>query len=461
MDLQQRFSEIFNQHKVPGAAFAVYRDGAIQDIGHHGICNSNTGVEVDERTIFHIGSNTKVFNATLIMQAVDEGLLKLDDPVQKFLPDFYLSDPEAAKAVTVKMLINHTSSIDCDMFAQPEFDKDRVVDGYRSVLGATSLFPPGEEQGYSNGATLVAGHLIQTVRERGWYELIRERIYQPLEMHNAIAHPSEALDFRFAKGHVTNPETGVLEASSCAYLPGGMAPAGSTLSMTAEDQAAFAAMHLRNGLGLNGARILSEASAKAMRQVTAKMSVGGFTSSFGLGWGIGFNGIVRHAGAGIGTSAQLILHEPSGTALSLMANADIGMAAIAEFAKEFLVENFNADPAAHYIPKPEQPDLHISPEPVCGRYTSGVAWWEISHADGQFILAGGPSEEGIPNFETPSFSGVPLVPLDETSFMAKPEDPARLGSFGMFLTMPVGVAGNDGQGRYQRFLAGTRVYARV
>lgn len=461
MDLQKRLGELLDEHGAPGGSVALYRGGEIVEKAHHGICNTRTGVEVDERTIFHIGSNTKVFNATLLMQLVDEGKVDLDDPVTKYLPDFRLADPDATQAVTVKMLVNHSSSIDCDMYEQDEYDKDRIIDGYHAVLGANSLFPPGEEHGYSNGATLVAGHLIQVVRERGWYELIRERIYEPLGMENAIAHPSEALDYRFGKGHVTNQDTGVLEPSERAYLPCGMAPAGSTLSMTAEDQAIFTAMHLRDGLGLSGARIISEEAAKLMRVASSTLSVGGFNSSFGLGWGIGANGIVRHAGAGIGTASQIVVHMPSQTALSVMANADVGMNAISALASEYLKGEFDIDPMGHYTPMPERPELELPADKIVGRYASGVAWWGIDYEDGKFLLSGGACKEGIPNFETKEFGGVEMVPLDETSFMAKPENPERLGGFGMFMTIPVGVAGDDGKGHYQRFLAGTRVYARV
>lgn len=460
IDLATRLAELLDEHKAPGGAVALYRDGAIVDSAHYGVANLETGVEVDGRTLFHIGSNTKVFNTTLLLQCVEDGLLDLDAPVQQYLPDFTLADAAAAKHVTVKSLVNHSSGIDCDMYEQPEYDCDRVIDGYHQILGAPSLFRAGEGHAYSNGATLVAGHLVQVVRQRGWYELVKERIFNPLEMANAIAHPLDGYRFRYAKGHVSNPETGVVEPSTAAFLPLGMAPAGATLSMTAVDQAKFAAAHLRDGLGLNGARILSEASAQLMRTITSSVTVGGFTSSFGLGWGVGANGIVRHAGAGIGTAAQIILHVPSGTALSVMSNADVGMNAISALAGEFLRGEFDIDPMGHYQPVPEQPDLALPVDKIVGRYASAVAWWGIGHKDGKFVLSGGPCKDGVPNFDVAEFGDVPMVPLDETSFMAKPDAPEKLGGFGMFMSMPVGVGGEE-NGQYQQFLAGTRVYKRI
>ena len=458
MDIEARFYQALEQFQVPGASLAIYEAGKPRAVLHHGVCRVSDEDRVSENTLFHIGSITKLFTATLVMQAVDEGLLQLDDPVQKYLADFRLADEQASRRITIAMLLNHTSSIDMDMFAQPERDGDRVIDGYHAVLGANSLFPPGEGQGYSNGATVVAGHLIEKIRQRGWYELVNERIYQPLDMHRAIAHPVEAFSYSVSCGHEINAN-GELEVAGNPLLPLSMAPAGSTLCMSANDLCKFGAMHARDGMGLNGQRVLSEASAKLMRKQSTAMEVGGILSAFGLGWGIGYNGIVRHSGAGVGTTAQIMLHQPSETVFAMLSNSVSGMNAIGDVAKAYFEDRQGIDPGAHYLPNAEQPGLSIDPEPVVGRYYSNVVWWQIECDQGDFSISGGPCLEGVPNFSDIAFEAVPLVPIDSTSFMAKPGDISKLGPFGMFLTMPVGVTALS-DGKYQRFLAGTRSYAR-
>ncbi len=460
MTLQDQWQAALNKHDVPGGAVAVYRDGRITDRAHWGIANLKTGVEVDENTLFQIGSNSKVFNVTLLMQLVDEGLLDLDDPVQKYLPDFSLRNPHYAAQVTVRMLVNHSSGIDCEMFEQWEFDRDRIVDGYRYVCQAPSLFPPGSDLAYSNGATLVAGHLIQTVRQRGWYELVQERLFDALDMEYAIVNPVDAIRHRTALGHVHDAQ-GRLAAASRAHLPLAMAPAGSVITMSASDQLLFAAMHLRDGIGLNGRRIISEASARMMRELNSQQNVGGFHQRFGLGWGIGEDGIVRHAGGTIGGCAQLILHVPSGTALSLLANADTGMAAISELAQDFLQQEFGLDPMAHYQARPDQGDLRFEAAACVGVFTSRNAWFELKVADGQLVLAAGACAQEKPELDQAMFTDLRLVPLGENAFRAAPAEGQDLQDFAMFLTMPVGLAGADANGVFQRFRCGGRVYARV
>lgn len=459
MNLAQQWQQALERHDVPGGAVAVYRDGKITDSARYGVANLKSGVEVNAHTLFQIGSNTKVFNVTLLMQLVDEGLVRLDDPVQKYLPDFTLADPERARVITVKMLVNHSSGIDSEMMEQWEFDKDRIVDGYEFVRSAPSLFPPGSDLAYSNGATLVAGHLIQTVRGRGWYELIRERIFEPLEMEYAVTQPVEALRHRVALGHL-HDENGKVQPASRAHLPLAMAPAGSTLTMSATDQLLFAAMHLRDGLGLNGQRIISEAAARQMREVTAQSSVGGFTQRFGLAWGIGEDGVVRHAGGTIGGCAQLILHVPSGTAISLLTNADTGMNAISEVAQAFLTEQFGIDPMAHYKPQNDQPDWKANGG-CAGVYASRNAWYQLDVRDGEVWMAAGACKDAKPDVENPVFRDLKLVPLGDHAFRAVPADGQGLGDFGIFMTMPVGLAGANDDGIFQRFRCGGRVYARV
>ncbi len=75
-----------------------------------------TGVEVTPDSLFQIGSITKVWTATLVMQLVDEGGLDLDAPVVEALPGFRVADPDVTRTVTMRHLLTHTSGIDGDVF---------------------------------------------------------------------------------------------------------------------------------------------------------------------------------------------------------------------------------------------------------------------------------------------------------------------------------------------------------
>ena len=121
-DLEARLKAALERHKVPGASIAVFQNGQLERAAA-GVVNVTTGVTMTPDTVLHIGSITKTLNATLVMQLVDEGRLELDAPLKRYLPDFALADQAAADAITVKMLINHTSGIDGELTPEAGHDQ--------------------------------------------------------------------------------------------------------------------------------------------------------------------------------------------------------------------------------------------------------------------------------------------------------------------------------------------------
>src|SRR5882757_3151632 len=129
--------------EVTGASFA-YWDGDRMHRAVGGLRNSVTGDPVTLDTLMHIGSITKVLNATLFMQLVDDGLLDLDDPVAKHLPELRLGDPGALAKITCRMLVNHTNGIDYDCPAYRDFDEQRIDNAIEDCASLSQIHPPGE-----------------------------------------------------------------------------------------------------------------------------------------------------------------------------------------------------------------------------------------------------------------------------------------------------------------------------
>src|SRR5438094_4987598 len=114
-EIQDALDTLIKQHRVPGASVGVLNGDELVEVAS-GIANRHTGVPVTTRTLFQIGSNTKVYTATLIMQLVDEGLVELDAPAKTYVPELELADRTARDTVTVRMLLTHTSGIEGDYF---------------------------------------------------------------------------------------------------------------------------------------------------------------------------------------------------------------------------------------------------------------------------------------------------------------------------------------------------------
>src|SRR5215831_7057692 len=109
--LQQLLDDARAEAGVPGASLAVLRDDDITAAAS-GLLNLDTGVEATTDSLFQIGSITKVWTTTVVMQLVDEGLVELDAPVRRYIPDFRVADESVSEAVTVRHLLTHSSGID-------------------------------------------------------------------------------------------------------------------------------------------------------------------------------------------------------------------------------------------------------------------------------------------------------------------------------------------------------------
>ena len=306
---------------VTGASFAYWAGNELQT-AVAGLRNSATGDPVTVDTVMHVGSITKVLNAALVMQLVDDGAISLNDPVTEYLPELRIRDTRALGRISCGMLINHTSGIDCDWL--PEFgpDRERIVDSIERCADLGQLFAPGEATSYNNMTTVIAGHLVQKLRGRSWYTLMKERIYQPLGMEHSLVDPLEVPRFRCSVGDLTDPTSGKLLQTTRPFLAPSFAPAGSTQMMTATDLVTFARAMLNDGVGPNGARILSGSSALQMATRTTEFVSPAY--GVGLGWMILPGDILYHAGGGPGVLSQLFAHEASGRVLALLTNCDMG-----------------------------------------------------------------------------------------------------------------------------------------
>ena len=132
---RERLVERMAAHRVPGATLGIVHEGRVTVIGA-GVLSKATGVEVTPESLFQIGSITKVWTATLVLQLVDEGRLDLDAPVADVLPGFRVADPDVTRRVTTRHLLTHTSGIDGDVFTDTGRGDDciaRYVDGLADV----------------------------------------------------------------------------------------------------------------------------------------------------------------------------------------------------------------------------------------------------------------------------------------------------------------------------------------
>jgi CubicO group peptidase (beta-lactamase class C family) len=140
--LQSRLDLLRAEHGVVGASVAVQQgDRVIEAVS--GLTNVRTGVEVTPDTIFQLGSISKVYTATLVMQLVDDGLVDLDIPVATYLTSFTNADATAAATITVRQLLSHVSGMDGDVFDDFGRGDDCVEKYVDAMSGLAQTSRPG------------------------------------------------------------------------------------------------------------------------------------------------------------------------------------------------------------------------------------------------------------------------------------------------------------------------------
>ena len=178
--------------KVPGFAVAVVKDDKVVFAKGYGLRVLGKPEPVDENTLFAIASNSKAFTSAALAMLVDEGKVKWDDPVTKYLPSFQLYDPYVTRELTIRDLLSHRSGLGTFggdlLWYESQYGRDEILYRIR-FLKPTSSFR--SRFGYQNILFLAAGEVVAKVTGKSWDELVKERFFEPLHMNRTITLNSE------------------------------------------------------------------------------------------------------------------------------------------------------------------------------------------------------------------------------------------------------------------------------
>jgi len=391
-NLQAYVEGLVEKHQVPAVSLAVWRNNQLYRAAA-GTLNRETGVAATPDSIFQIGSITKVFTASLVMQLVDEGRVELDRPVKHYLSDFQIADPGATKTITVRQLLNHTNGMMGDFFPDDAHAEGNLIARYVDRCNLLpQIHPPGDQYSYSNAAFAIAGRLIEVVLGISWFTAIENRIFKPLGMQTAVARPTEVLRFSTAMGHALSSESSTKWrlADEC-YLTLGQAPAGSTLMMSASDVLKFAKAHLDHGQTETGDSWLSSNAVDQMQESHFKLpplsSV--FDQFVGIAWGkLVFKQsgaiMVSHNGATLGFESMLRLIPEQNLAFSVLVNG-VEPGVIAAIGGELMAALAGID-----MKEPEPTECNVQDmalDRLTGCYESFNSVYKVTRNDDQLMAS--------------------------------------------------------------------------
>lgn len=398
-ELAPELMTLVEQHSredaVPGVALAV---GIGDEIFEHatGVLSLDTRIEATPDSVFQLGSITKTFTATLVMQLVDEGLVDLDEPVRAYVPEFSLADQAAAATVTVRQVLCHTGGFEGDVFGVLGRGEDALARYVEALVDRGQVHPPGRFFSYCNSGYSVLGRLVECVSGLpSWDAALRKRLIEPLGLGRTVSLAEEAIMFRTAVGHVEEDGDGAGQRVVSEWqAPRSENPMGAAMCASASDLITWARFHLRGGVAADGTRLLSAASAAAMRE--AQVVLPGLGEDFprrswGLGWALtdfGGGTVFGHDGCTTGQTTRLVVAPQAGVACAVLTNGGAPMRLLNAVRNRVLGRLAGID-----VPPPPtrpNPAIVVDPRRFVGRYQTADAYYEIGQdADGGFVARWG------------------------------------------------------------------------
>ena len=286
------------ESRAPSVAFAVIRGNDTLAFGAHGLADIAAWRAPTASTIYEIGSITKQFTSSAIMRLIDQGKLKLDDDMSKYVPQF----PLRGKHVTIRHLLNHTSGIH-SYTSSPEWQKTWSTplspDAIVQFVAADSFdFAPGARYRYNNTGYVLLGMVIEKVTGQKYANYLEAQFFKPLGMRQTSYCPSKTTDPAFALGYSKGP-TGTKRAE---FLDLSHPFAAGALCSTVGDLAKWQR-------ALDGGKVVSPASYTLMTTADTLNTGARINYGFGLVPGM-FNGhkTVSHTGGinGFATAATYV-----------------------------------------------------------------------------------------------------------------------------------------------------------
>jgi CubicO group peptidase (beta-lactamase class C family) len=175
---------------VPGMAVAVVKDGQVVMAKGYGVSSLKSKAPVDANTLFGIASNTKAFTTAALGLLVDEGKLRWDDKVTKYIPEFKMYDPYATAEFTVRDLLTHRSGLGDhagDLMRFPDSTNFTLPDVIHNLRYFKPVSSFRSQFAYDNTLYLVAGEVVARIAGRPWTAFVETRLLQPLGMRRSAA----------------------------------------------------------------------------------------------------------------------------------------------------------------------------------------------------------------------------------------------------------------------------------
>ncbi len=427
--------------KVPGIAVGLWHKGREYSTGM-GVTSIENPLPVTSDTLFQVGSISKTFTGTMLMQLAEQDKIDLDLPVRKYIKDLKLRDENTAKQVTTRHLLTHTGGWVGDYFNDFGNGDDALARMVKDIAKLSQVQPLGKIWSYNNTGFNIASRIIEIVTHKPYEQAAQEMLLTPLSLNMTFFYPSDILfTHRFAVGHHTEKnKTQVSRPWAIGRAGNGI---GGIVS-TVKDLLAYARFHMGNG-----SPIIKQKTLKAMREPQAEA---GGRGQIGITWFIRNTGTFTrygHGGATHGQQAIFMFIPEKDFALAVLTNSDDGGIVNDNAVTSALEIYFNVKAD---IPKPVQ-QTNAELKEYAGSYRIGTEAFDLKIKNGHLIYHHIPLG-GFPTPDTPPGPATPAMRFGiyEKDLAVGLDEPMK-NALGDFI--------RDEKGRIQYFRVGGRAHKKI
>jgi CubicO group peptidase (beta-lactamase class C family)/D-alanyl-D-alanine dipeptidase len=409
--LERFIAHEMTDKNLPALSIALVSDQTVIWARGFGVANPADSTRATARTVYRVGSVSKLFTDIAAMQLVERKALDLDTPVTRYLPTFR---PQGAGAgsITLRQLMSHRAGLVREPPAGHYFDSttpplDSTV---RSLNGTRLVYTPKSRAKYSNAGVAVAGLVVQMAGGQRFQDYLARSVLRPMGLDESAFAPESVSASRRAVGAMWTLDGRTFTAPTFEL---GMAPAGSMYS-TVTDLAQFVSVLFTRGSATRG-RVLSEQSLAEMWR--PQFAAAGARTGFGLGFDVSaLDGrrVVRHNGAIYGFATELAALPDDKLGVAVAISKD-GANAVATHIATVALQQMLATVAGTALPEPQatSPVSLALARRLDGRYGTGNRRVDVTARDSLVYLT---RSSGMLRSRLRVLSGDTLVADDELSY---------------------------------------------
>ncbi len=317
--IDARIEQIMEEENIPGIAIVIVQGDEILYCQSYGVTSVDSNQAMTTDTLFDLASLTKSFTALAVLLLEDQGLIDIDEPLQKYLPDFQIADPRGAE-ITVRQLLNQTSGIPGTLSEILIFN-----DSYEEMLASLDNLRLNNEPGtvfeYADLNYCLLGALIEKVSGMTYEEYMDINVFTPLGMNHTTVDPDEAQQMGKADGH--QPMYGKVVVRNIPSMKSARA-AGWVMSC-AGDMGKWLLVHLNNGI-LNGEQVIPADDIEELHSIAVLYEDNNEEMAYGMGWSISINTNILyhfHCGDTPNFTSDMLLLPGYDTGIAVLVNGQV------------------------------------------------------------------------------------------------------------------------------------------